>query len=166
MVLIQTHAKKHLPLLCAALLSLMIFLTLWHAISRWQADWAITHPKVAPSSPLLHNNTMALLAALPDKHVFGQNLSGEGVPVSNLALRVTGIVKIESEDGAGPSKAYISISGQPSKIYQAGDSLPYGAKIYDITSDAVILENDGQLEKLPLPREKLHFRERVMREEE
>jgi hypothetical protein len=52
------------------------------------------------------------------------------------------------------------MSGQPSKIYQVGDSLPYGVKVHEITHDAVILENGGHLEKLPMTREKLKFKPR------
>ena len=63
---------------------------------------------------------------------------------------------------SGPvSKAYISIDGQPSKIYQVGESLPSGVKVYDITPNEVVLENDGNLEKLPLPREQLKFKPKL-----
>jgi hypothetical protein len=73
-------------------------------------------------------------------------------------------VKVEHELNGSISKAYISISGQPGKIYQIGDNLPYGVKVYDITPDTVILENDGHLEKLPLPREKLLFKRKNIQE--
>ena len=100
-----------------------------------------------------------MIASIPDEHLFGKAFSKSGdVPITNLQLRVTGIVKVQDEENGSYSKAYISISGQPSKIYQVGDSLPYGVKVYAISHDTVILENGGRLEKLPLPREKLVFK--------
>jgi type II secretory pathway component PulC len=99
------------------------------------------------------------ITSVPNEHLFGKMVSKTGaMPVTNLQFRVTGIVKVDTEKYEAFSKAYISISGQPSKIYQIGDSLPYGVKVYDITSDAVILENEGHLEKLPLPREHPTFK--------
>jgi len=98
--------------------------------------------------------------------LFGNTYSKNGdVPISDLELRVTGIVKVENETVGSASKAYISISGQPSKIFQVGDSLPYGVKVHDISFDAVILENGGHLEKLPLPRETLEFKPREVKPE-
>jgi hypothetical protein len=100
-----------------------------------------------------------MINSLPEKHLFGQAFSRtDGMPISNLQLRVTGIVKVNTETGKEVSKAYISISNQPAKIFEVGDTLPYGVKVYSITPDAVVLENDGHLEKLPLPREKLQFK--------
>ena len=80
------------------------------------------------------------------------------MPVTNLQMRVTGIVKMSGQSNS--SKAYISVEGQPGKIYQEGDDLPNGVRIYTISDDAVILDIDGRFEKLPLPREKLQFKSR------
>ena len=71
---------------------------------------------------------------------------------------ITGIVK-SMDDGKGKaSKVYISLAGKPSKIYQLGDTLPYGVRIYQITADTIIFDNDGRLEKLSLTRDKLVFK--------
>lgn len=126
---------------------------------QWYQDWKIAHQLIIEKPSLkMTDESATIINALPKAHLFGQAFSKGQVPTSNLQLRVTGIVKANQEGAGIFSKAYISIAGQPSKIYQIGDDLPYGVKVYDITSNMVILQNDGRLEKLPLPREPLEFK--------
>ena len=96
-----------------------------------------------------------MITRLPERHLFGRPLSTGTVPVTNLQLQITGIVL--NEKNSKLSKAYISSAGQLSKIYRIGDTLPSGVKLYEITADTVIFENDGRLEKLSLTRLGLHF---------
>jgi len=136
-------------------LALSVVLTFCFTLWQWHIDWALSHQTILAAMPM-QNDTANMITALPKTHLFGQSLAGD-MPISSLQLHVTGIVKVENENG-GVSKAYISMSGQPSKIYQVGDELPYGVKVYAITSDTIVLSRDGQLEKLPLAREKLAFK--------
>ncbi|RDI38057.1 type II secretion system protein N [Aquicella lusitana] len=165
-MIINFPTQQRLTLgLCAALAVLLGF-TFVYSITQWYGDWELTHQAPPPAPTLTSADaTTRMIAAIPDQHLFGKSFTGSGeVPITNLQLRVTGIVKVTTEQNGNASKAYISIAGQPSKIYQVGDTLPYGVKIYEITPDAVILENDSQLEKLPLPREKLQFKTRQSEE--
>lgn len=149
-----------------AVLALTAIFLVCYSLWRWHSDWAIAF-NMPVTVPTLNatDETATMIAAIPSDHLFGKIFSNNGeVPISDLQLRVTGIVKTTHEENTSDSKAYISISDQPSKIYQAGDSLPYGVKVYEITSDAVMLENNGKLEKLPLPREKLQFQPRTTEE--
>lgn len=141
-------------------IALSIVFTLGFAITQWKADWQLAHQSMVGNMTIVsQDKSSQLIASLPEQHLFGQVLSKMGdVPITNLQLRVTGIVKVNSEQHGNVSKAYISIASQPSKIYQVGDSLPYGVKVYAIAPHAVILENNGQLEKLLLPRENLIFK--------
>ena len=150
--------------ICASLAAL-VGVTFFYSAWQWHGDWMLAHQSIT-ARPLIAttDETTDMIAALPDEHLFGKSLSGSEVPITNLQLHVTGIVKVESEETGSFSKAYISISGQPSKIYQIGDSLPYGVKVYDITTDTVILENGGHLEKLPLPRDSLQFKPKNIQE--
>lgn len=147
---------------CAAIAALLCF-TFVFAVWQWHSDWVVAHQTIV-AKPAIANvdETTDMIAALPNEHLFGNAFTKTGeVPITNLQLRVTGIVKVDTEQYGVFSKAYISISGQPSKIYQVGDSLPYGVKVYAISQDAVILENAGHLEKLPLPREQLEFKPKL-----
>jgi len=136
----------------------LVCITLAYSLWQWHSDWVLSHQNDAPLPVVAQIASPDETATIPGEHIFGKSLGKLGqMPVTNLQMRVTGIVKVTEQSGL-ISKAYISLSGNPSKIYQVGDNLPYGVKVIDITSDAVILENDSQLEKLPLPREKLKFK--------
>jgi type II secretory pathway component PulC len=142
-----------------AMLVVMTSLMFLYALWQWRTDWVLAHQQNKTMTVSTEDQTAKLIASIPDRHLFGQALSGSGdAPISNLQFKVTGIVKVTNGKEGDTSKAYISISGQPAKIVEVGDNLPYGVKVYDITSDTVILENDGHLEKLPLPREPLQFK--------
>lgn len=152
---------KSLPTLVSVLLGAALLLTLIFSLQQWYADWVIAHASKTSAYISTKNETAEMIAAIPDEHLFGQNLTESGnAPISNLGLKVTGIVKIDEPNAQSVSKVYISISGKPSKIFRVGDELADGVKVYDITSDTVILDNDGHIEKLPLPREGLTFKPR------
>lgn len=136
---------------------IFIIATVAYNAWQWHHDWSLSYQTSAAKHHETFENQPTPVAA--DYHLFGQSLNGD-VPITSLQFRVTGIVKIEDEQGQTVSKAYISESGQPSKIYQVGDILPYDVKVYAINADAVILENDGKIEKLPLPRQPLEFKPR------
>jgi len=140
-------------------LAVMTILMFLFAFYQWYADWMLAHYTGKPLSISTEDQTTKLVASIPDAHLFGKAFSGSGdAPISSLQFKVTGIVKVTNETGTEVSKAYISVAGQPAKIFEVGDSLPYGVKVYEISGNAVILENDGHLEKLPLAREPLQFK--------
>lgn len=140
-------------------LAVLVAASYLYVFSAWYLDWQLAHHTPAPTVKLDIDANARLIAAIPEQHLFGISATGD-MPVTNLQLRVTGIAREIDANNENISKAYISIAGSPSKIFQVGDILPDGVKIYEITSDTVILENAGQLEKLPLPREKLEFKPR------
>lgn len=156
-----SHLNPRYGTIVSAILAGLTALTLIAAVIQWHADWQLAHAKPAITR---QDNTPAaaeLVASIPSEHLFGKSFDeGGDMPISNLQLKVTGIMKFTDDQGNDQSKATISIAGEASKIYQKGDTLPYGVKVYNITDEAVVLENDGHLEKLPLPRESLQFKPR------
>jgi type II secretory pathway component PulC len=136
-------------------IALLLVLTFVYLLWLWRADWQLTHPLPTVNQNIDNHHARDMLTTLSSAHLFGQSFQGD-VPTTNLQLRVTGIVKMEMSDL--PSKAYISVLGQASRVYKKGDQLPNGVKIYAITKDAVIVENNGHLEKCPLPRVPLEFK--------
>lgn len=157
---------RHQAMLGICLIALLlIMLTFAYSLMQWREDWALSHQKkVAPVASMHSNQTAEMIAAIPNHHLFGKSFSTPSkMPISNLQLRLTGIVKFDSKTGQH-SKAYISLAGKPAKIYQVGDQLPYGVRIYDITEHAVILENNDGLEQLPLPRQLLQFKPHAIKE--
>lgn len=157
---IITLKERQLLALCVSTLLFTLFLC-FVTVSEWRKDWLLAHHTLLPPTEKPEATQMkALVQGIPSAHLFGKAPEQGRVPLSTLELQVTGIVKAQGKMARERSKAYISIAHQSSKIYHVGDTLPYGVKIYDITPKAVILENDGRLEKLLLSREKLTFKPR------
>jgi type II secretory pathway component PulC len=160
-IALPTNWKQQGALIASASLASLMLLTLIVGLWQWHDDWQLVHQKMPVASSTIQDDAIAnMIKTLPKAHLFGENLVDGNMPITSLQLRVTGIVKSTTDNSREVSKAYISMSGQPAKIYQVGDSLPYGVKVYEITDNAVILENDSHLEKLPLPREPLVFKAR------
>ena len=76
------------------------------------------------------------------------------LPNSNLLLTLNGIL---TDDNSQQSEALISTANQPIKIYKIGDTLPGGAKVYEILADSVVIEHDGKFEKVLLPVQPIIF---------
>lgn len=148
-------SHRHVMGICIGL-SILVFITFISSIWQWHNDWVFIHQD-SKMPAITKIDTNELIASIPENHIFGKAMSQ--MPITNLQMRVTGIVKTSDQSGL-PSKAYISVEGQPGKIYQQGDDLPNGVRINTISQDAVILDIEGRLEKLPLPREKLQFKSR------
>lgn len=138
-------------------LGLCLVTTLFFGLHTLASDWSLIHQTSTLAITPPQSNA-ALEADIANCHLFGQNLTADGeLPVTNLDCRVTSISKVFNEKGNDVSSAIIAIAGTTDKRYQVGDALPDGVKIVSIEANAVILENDGRLEKLPLPRTQLNF---------
>ena len=71
-------------------------------------------------------------------------------PQTSMPLVLTGIIA-----GKDPKNG-LAILGQTrtaAKVYAVGDNVPGGAKLHSVYSDRVVLDRDGQLESLVLPRQ-------------
>jgi general secretion pathway protein C len=154
--------QRHIMAIAIAL-SIIVFMTFCYDLSSWYWDWKLAHQTIT-AKVNMDDSSARMLARIPDQHLFGLSATGD-MPITNLQLRVTGIAREANAQGENISRAYVSIAGAPSRIFQVGQSLPDGVKINDITPDTVILENGGKLEKLPLPREKLQFKSRGKNED-
>jgi general secretion pathway protein C len=49
--------------------------------------------------------------------------------------------------------AILGQTAQTAKVYAVGDNVPGGAKLHSVYSDRVVIDRDGQLESLALPRQ-------------
>lgn len=138
-------------------LSTLVLLSVSLVLNQWNADWQLVHQPIT-AVVIAKDTSNSDITALPNAHLFGQALTADGeLPITNLQLRVTGISKVVNAAGNDASHATIVIGSETGKSYQVGDALPDGVKIYRIDTDSVILENEGRLEKLPMPRATLNF---------
>ena len=157
MELTRKYALSSITIFFGCAAALMIIINFW----QWYDDWQLTKPLPIHTLTVSTSSATALLSPIQQGHLFGQTLSGN-VPLSSLQLRVVGIFVVENHPGL--SRASIASAEQPAKIYRTGDKMPSGITVYAITPQAVILQNDGQLEKLPLAREQLQFKTRTKEE--
>ena len=107
-------------------LAVLVFLTFTFTVRQWYDDWALT--RQTSSQPVIASiaQTNDLITAIPNYHIFGKPINQ--MPVTNLHMNVTGIVKVSNQSGL-VSKAYISIDGQASKIYKVGDDRQMASKL-------------------------------------
>ena len=95
------------------------------------------------------------IAAITNSHLFGVAPTPAGAgdanaPQTNMPLVLTGVIAAnDPRDGLailGPNVA-------TTKVYAVGDNIPGGARLHAVLSDHVLLERDGRIEALALPRQ-------------
>ena len=113
-------------------------------------------PKVAPAPISQTSQSQTVdVAAITSAHLFGE------VPVearvqdasnaqqTSLPLVLVGIIAADNpEDGL----AILGENAAGAKVYAVGDNVPGGAKLHQVLSDKVIIDRNGVLESLMLPR--------------
>ncbi len=156
--LFTTELGRRLGLGLCIVTGLLLLVTVVDTFSTWQDDFILTRKArvKAAGHGEITNDINKLIASIPAQHLFGQHpkARSEILPITSLQLRLLGVIKANPESR---SSVIISERGGPGKVYQIGDSLPSGVRVYAITPDGVILDNSGQLEKLLLERSKLSF---------
>ena len=139
-------------MICMGLLLLWLLFT---TLANWRHDFVLIHPqKIESKNVLVGDELNKLIENIPSDHIFGQSGTGAHLPVTSLQIRLVGVIKAVPESF---SRVIISEGGKPGKVYKVGDRLSSGVIINAITSDGVILDNGGRLEKLPLQRPPLLF---------
>src|SRR5437762_1670923 len=94
------------------------------------------------------------LAAITNAHLFGAapalKQEGADAPQTSMPLVLTGIIA-----GNDPQNglAILGQNAQTAKVYAVGDGVPGGAKLHSVYNDRVVIDRDGRLESLSLPRQ-------------
>ncbi len=95
------------------------------------------------------------IATVTNAHLFGfapgaGPAGGRNVPQTSMPLILTGVIAAsDPRDGL----AILGPSATTAKVYAVGDSIPGGASLHSVLADRVLLERDGHLESLALPRQ-------------
>jgi general secretion pathway protein C len=101
----------------------------------------------------LHSHFLDL-AAITNAHLFGAapapRQDAANAPQTSMPLVLSGIIA-----GNDPQNglAILGPSAQNARVYAVGDSVPGGAKLHSVYSDRVLIDRDGRLESLTLPRQ-------------
>jgi general secretion pathway protein C len=122
----------------------LILLDLWGSSGHAAA--------VGAPRPLLHSHTLDV-AAITSAHLFGVSAAtqdGANAPQTNIPLVLTGTIA-----GNDPQNglAILGPTAQTAKVYAVGDNVPGGAKLHSVYSDRVVIDRNGELESLALPRQ-------------
>ena len=94
------------------------------------------------------------VATITGAHLFGAapmaRQDGANAPQTNIPLVLTGTIA-----GNDPQNglAILGQTAQTAKVYAVGDNVPGGAKLHSVYSDRVVIDRNGQLESLALPRQ-------------
>src|SRR5215472_4065622 len=106
----------------------------------------------APASQPLRSR-FTDVAAITNAHLFGAapaaRQSDSNAPETSMALVLTGIIA-----GNDPQNglAILGPNAQTAKVHAVGDSVPGGARLHSVYTDRVIIDRNGLLESLILPR--------------
>ena len=137
-----------LVLLLALGLDAAIILT--RALSHG-SDLALPASGPAPALARPSVNPTLQLATIVNAHLFGASAaaSGSDAPATSMPLILAGVIA-ESDPGKG--KAIIGENAAAGKLYVVGAAIPGGVHLHAVYSDRVLLERNGGLETLMLPR--------------
>ena len=96
------------------------------------------------------------IAAITNSHLFGVAPTPAGTgndanaPQTSMPLVLTGVIAAnDPRDGL----AILGPSITATKVYAVGDNIPGGARLHAVLADRVLLERNGNLEALALPRQ-------------
>lgn len=110
------------------------------------------HGTVAPPRPFQQRLTD--VAAITNAHLFGAapvpKQNDVDAPQTSMPLVLTGIIA-----GNDPQNglAILGPNAQTAKVHAVGDTVPGGARLHSVYADRVIIDRNGQLESLVLPRQ-------------
>lgn len=142
----RLSGPQALSLLAAALIAAQLAILLWHVVPG-----ANRHPP-APAR-LAPPPAAASVADIVQAHLFSvadAPATGEDAPRTRVALVLAGTLAVrDPKEGL----AIVGETAQTGHVYAVGATLPGGVRLREVYADRVVLERDGSLETLPLPRQ-------------
>ena len=96
------------------------------------------------------------VAAITNSHLFGNAVveaseqNAANATQTSMALVLTGII---AADDPRNGLAILGPTAAAAKVYAVGDNVPGGAKLHSVMTDRVVLDRNGKLEYLALPRQ-------------
>jgi general secretion pathway protein C len=105
----------------------------------------------APSLPRMSVNPTLQLATIVNAHLFGAGAvaGGSNAPATSMPLILAGVI---ADPDPGKGVAIIGENAAAGKLYAVGAAIPGGVHLHAVYSDRVLLERNGGLETLMLPR--------------
>ena len=133
---------SRMPLLITAVITVLLLIAIGTSVS----DFMDHHHKTIA----LKTKSIEPIIHIADLHLFGiYDASLNNLPNTQLQLTLEGTMVILGLPSQ--SRAIITSPGQPTQVYQVGDTLPGNATITRISKHYIVLNDNGTLEKLALP---------------
>ena len=112
-------------------------------------------PGSAPANLAPPRSARVNVAAIANNHLFGNaqaqpQSDAANAPQTSIPLVLTGII---AADDPRNGLAILGESAASAKVFAVGDTVPGGVKLHSVMSDKVILDRNGTLESLMLPRQ-------------
>jgi general secretion pathway protein C len=114
-------------------------------------------PKVPPAALVQSHTQSVNVAAIVEAHLFGLQPAAalpaqtdQNAPQSSLPLVLVGII---AADDPQNGLAILGENAAGAKVYAVGDNVPGGAKLHSVYGDRVVIDRNGKLESLMLPRQ-------------
>jgi general secretion pathway protein C len=114
-------------------------------------------PKVAPPPPVQPARNQSVdVAGITSAHLFGAPpieavaQDASNAPPTSIPLVLVGII---AADDPHDGLAILGENAAGAKVFAVGDNVPGGAKLNEVRVDYVIIDHNGRLEKLMLPRQ-------------
>lgn len=101
-------------------------------------------------------NPQLVLATVINAHLFGTSplANGTNAPPTSMPLVLTGVIAVKDHPDRG--QAIIGANVADAKLYSVGAAISGGAHLHAVYDDRVLLERNGGLETLMLPRTALN----------
>lgn len=142
--------------LCALLLLLIVYILISSVASVRYISKSPQHS--APSHRKQHGLSKSAITNSLDLDLFGKyipkQLGDANIKPSLLDVHVIGVMFSENKKS---SEVLLRFANGIERTFKNGDTIPGGAKIIHISSDGVIVNRDGTLERINLPVNKLKF---------
>jgi general secretion pathway protein C len=117
-----------------------------------------SHPPKVAAPPLAaaSQSQTVDVAAITSAHLFGEapverSPQGDAATAQQTSLPLV-LVGIIAADDPKDGLAILGENAAGAKVYAVGDNVPGGAKLHQVLSDKVIIDRNGVLESLMLPR--------------
>ncbi|MGH8275838.1 MAG: type II secretion system protein GspC, partial [Steroidobacteraceae bacterium] len=108
----------------------------------------------APAAAPVFRPLLTDVATITNAHLFGAapvpKQDDANAPQTSMPLVLTGIIAANDPQNG---LAILGPSAQTAKVYAVGDNVPGGAKLHSVYTDRVVIDRNGQLESLALPRQ-------------
>lgn len=127
-------------------------LILARALSGPEALPSASAPPLSAALPHNAGNPQVLLATIVNAHLFGASaapLGSANAPLTTMPLILAGVI---ADKDPGKGEAIIGENAAAAKLYSVNAVIPGGARLHAVYRDRVLLERNGALETLALPR--------------